>query len=371
MIKKRYFLISILFIFLTISCAYANEDSNQSLSLNDNETFELNEIQPQNIEDNQTDIDQDSILASYEEEDKDYWNDEHEYDVTISAKPLTVYWGSKIMYTIKVTDYWGDPVNEGYIKFKYAGTNYKLPVDDGKAIHCVYANNKISSQQVTITYTGSSYYNSAKVVTTFKTAKAVCTIDTGGTYPYGDNYYTLYVFPKKGYGITGAKIKIQIYTGKKCKTYYKTTSGSGSIIIHKQLSLGSHKVVFKSLNKNVILKTKTSKIVVKKAKASITSSAKGKYYKLKAKDIYGDPIKGLKLKIKIYKGKHYTVKYAKTNSKGIAKFYVGNLKNNIYYKIKFSSANKNYYAKNKNNAGHNENYLILSRGKCLPLWWLP
>ena len=71
MIKKRYFLISILFIFLTISCAYANEDSNQSLSLNDNETFELNEIQPQNIEDNQTDIDQDSILASYEEEDKD------------------------------------------------------------------------------------------------------------------------------------------------------------------------------------------------------------------------------------------------------------------------------------------------------------
>lgn len=63
--------------------------------------------------------------------------------------------------------------------------------------------------------------------------------------------------------LSGIKVKIKIYTGKKFKTYAKKTNSKGKIFIStKSLKKGKHKVTINSLNSNINF-SKKSEITIK------------------------------------------------------------------------------------------------------------
>lgn len=65
--------------------------------------------------------------------------------------------------------------------------------------------------------------------------------------------------------ISGVKIKIKVYTGKKAKTYTVKTNSKGIAQINtKSLKVGKHKVVVTSANKYCVAKTAKSTIKIKK-----------------------------------------------------------------------------------------------------------
>lgn len=357
----------LIFILLTLGSVYAidnetviSSDFNSSIvEISDNEVLSQDNLS-----------DDSSLLSNYETLSEE-WSDE-ENKVSIDVEPFTVDLNSKKWFEVHVNDFWGNPVDSGYITFNWNGFKYKLDVDDGVARSYIYASNKITTKTVTVKYIDDeNYYDSASVQTTFKTVKANAFIENGSPYQFNENYYHFWLFSKNGgAGVEGIKLKIKVKIGKKYKTIYKKTGGSGHVVLHiNGLNVGKHNVIITSLNKNVKLKTYKSFIVVKKAKINIKTSSNGKYIKIKAKDIYGDAAKKIKIKVKLYTGKHYKAVIVKTNKKGIAKVYVGGLSNGVYHKVKYSSASKNYYIRDYD--GDNLDYVILSRGKALPLWGLP
>ena len=65
--------------------------------------------------------------------------------------------------------------------------------------------------------------------------------------------------------ITGVKVKIKVYTGKKYKTYTVKTNSKGIAQINvKSLAVGTHKVVVSSANKYCVAKAVTSSIKITK-----------------------------------------------------------------------------------------------------------
>ena len=360
MFKKIFFLILILTV--TIGVVSANENLNETLTIDFNDTIVETE-----------DYDELSIDDSSENTlNEDYYEEDLDSQVNLDVEPFTVDLNSKKWFEVYVTDYWGDPVDEGYITFNWNGYDYKLDVEDGVAMSYIYAAHKITTKTVTIKYVDDeNFYDSSSVNTIFKTVKANTFIEDGNPYQYNENYYHFWLRSKdNGAGVENIKLKIKVKIGKKYKTFYKRTGGSGHLVLHiKGLSVGKHKVIITSLNKNVKLKTYKSNIIVKKAKINIKTSSSGKYIKIKAKDIYGDAAKNIKIKVKLSKKNYHKTVIVKTNKKGIAKVYLGGLSNNIYYKVKYSSGNKNYSIRDFN--GDNMDYVILSGGKALPLWWLP
>lgn len=174
--------------------------------------------------------------------------------------------------------------------------------------------------------------------------------------PKNDNTGCIYV-----------KCKVQVKNKGKWKTYYSNYGDPD--FKAKGLTVGKHKVIVTCLDKNVDCKKLVTYIKIKKAKAKVTTTSTDKYFKFKVKSA-GKALKKFKIKVKVFTGKKYKVKYVKTNRMGVAKLYVGNLKKNVYHKIKYSSANKNYFLESL--GGTNTDYYIsYSYSGNPPSWWLP
>ena len=122
-------------------------------------------------------------------------------------------------------------------------------------------------------------------------------------------------------------LKVKVYTGTKYKTYSLKTNYNGIATFKTSgLSLGTHKIIISTSNKNYKV-SKTSKIVIKRTVSSITTlkaiaSAKtvqkGHSYDIKIVNAYDDPVKKVSLKINVYTGKKIKAYYATTNTNGIA-----------------------------------------------------
>ena len=149
--------------------------------------------------------------------------------------------------------------------------------------------------------------------------------------------------------LSGIKLTLKVYTGKKYKTYYVTTNSKGIAAFKgSSLSIGTHKVEVSSSNKIYDIAKFTSSITLNKAKTivsapkvSVKYKAK-KYFKVAVKHYSTKKyISGLKLKLKVYTGKKFKTYYVKTNSKGIANFNTKSLKRGNH-KVVILSANGNY-----------------------------
>ena len=129
-------------------------------------------------------------------------------------------------------------------------------------------------------------------------------------------------------GISGVKLLLKVYTGKKAKKVHVTTDGSGNAYYApSKLKVGKHKVKVSIDSKAVSAKAKKSRITVKKASVGLDTYdgiwyykdvKKGKYYIGVYNKNAGGYLKGIKLKVKVYTGKKAKTYTLKTKKDGFA-----------------------------------------------------
>lgn len=232
-----------------------------------------------------------------------------------NGKTATVYTGSNGVATYKV------PFNPGTysVTATISATYSASPATMGN-IKINRASATLTPKKVTIKY-GAGKYFKVKVINS-KTKK----------------------------GISGVKLLLKVYTGKKFKKVHVTTDSSGWAYYGTcKLKAGKHKVKVSVESSQVKAKAKTSKITVKKASTKIWAPD-GLYMYKKAGKFYigvynkhsGDWIKGMKLKVKVYtKGKAKTYNL-KTKKDGFAVLKTKSLKVGKH-KVKINvKGNKNF-----------------------------
>lgn len=149
--------------------------------------------------------------------------------------------------------------------------------------------------------------------------------------------------------IAGEKITIKLYKGKKLYKTYSGTTGSDGLLYLGTKSLPIYKYTVKVYlsNSNIAASTISRTIKVNKIKATISASSVSTYYKSGKKlsiSLYKtstkDPLKSVKLTVKLYKGsKLYKTYLVTTNSKGVATLSVSGLAIRSYKaKISLSSS---------------------------------
>ena len=165
------------------------------------------------------------------------------------------------------------------------------------------------------------------------------------TYKSGKSFVLKVVNKINGKAIKGVKVKVTIKGGG---SVTKTTDSKGQIKVStSKLKVGSHKVTMKVVsNKMASAKAMTSKITVKKSGMRI--SAPKLENPFRQNDVYsvrvtnkvsGDPIKGIKVTMKVSGAKKYA---AKTNSDGYASFNTKSLSKGKHKVSVSAAANKNY-----------------------------
>ena len=133
---------------------------------------------------------------------------------------------------------------------------------------------------------------------TIKPTKLTTTYNSGST-------FKISVVDNDNKGVSGVKLKLNIYTGKKYKTAYVTTNSKG-IASYKPTNLakGTHKVVISSANSNFEAKSVSSSIKIN-PKTLKLYSAKYKYSEASILMIgvganSKKPIDNIKVKVQIY-----------------------------------------------------------------------
>ena len=164
-----------------------------------------------------------------------------------------------------------------------------------------------------------------------KITKAQATIQpTKLTTEYGTckNFKVKVINSKTKKGISGVKLLLKVYTGKKAKKAYVTTDSSGvAYYSPSKLKVGKHKVKASIASNVAGGKAKTSKITVKKASSGLSAPEVIYYYKDVKKGKYnigiynqnsGERLKGMKITAKVYTGKNAKTYKLKTNKDGNA-----------------------------------------------------
>ena len=128
------------------------------------------------------------------------------------------------------------------------------------------------------------------------------------------------------------KITLKAYTGKKYKSMTKTTDSSGIAKYSlSKLSIGKHKIIINVKNKKTISKTSSIKISKAKLKISapkiISKQKKSNKFKIVIKNKESkNPMKSVKVNIKVFTGKNYKTYTLKSNKNGVVSINTKSLK---------------------------------------------
>ena len=141
---------------------------------------------------------------------------------------------------------------------------------------------------------------------------------------------------KKTYGIMEFAFGLKIYKGSKIVNSWDVIVMNGKALFDWPLELkpGKYRAVIvpDNFNNFFVTKQKSFKITVNKAKTTVKAPAvhnrylKSQYFKVTVKDKSKNPVKGIKLKIKVFTGKKSKTYTVKTNKKGIAYLNTKNIK---------------------------------------------
>lgn len=185
---------------------------------------------------------------------------------------------------------------QGTVTLNLDGKSYTADIFDGHAYINLKAPSKLGSYKVTVTYSGyidvndkegqqikPSSYTFTLIVKKYPTTVSAPKV----TAKYKKSkYFTVKIKNKVTKKVLkNTQIILKVYTGKKYKTYKVKTNSKGVAKLNtKRFSVGTHKVVISSGNKNYYIK-KTSKITIKKSKTT-KKRKKVKYYVYKTKTKY-------------------------------------------------------------------------------------
>lgn len=205
----------------------------------------------------------------------------------------------------------------------------------------------------------SEYYDCPQVkLSNIKIAKAKANIEVtplSTTYSSGKYFQIKVTYANTKKPISGIKLKLKVYTGKKYKTVSVTTNSNGIVKYDaSSLSIGTHKIIVSPNDSKITAESKTSSVKISKAALTITAPKSVGLYKKTTKftvtvknKASGKVVSGIKVTFQFkVNGKSKTIT-AKTNSKGQASFTSKSLSvgNN---KVKVATtANTNYKAASK------------------------
>lgn len=198
------------------------------------------------------------------------------------------------------------------------------------------------------------------------------------TYGSGKSFKVKVVDTKTKKPAANVRLLLKVFSGKKSKKVSLTTdSGGVAKYSASKLNVGKHKVIVNVKDtKKISSISKTSKIIIKKAKLKIFAPKitnhynVNKQFKITVKNKEGNiAMKGVKLLIKVFTGKKYKKYSLKTNKNGVVKINTKSLnkgKHKVTVNVKESSKVKKASAKSKITTVENALYVKLkANGKTL------
>lgn len=191
--------------------------------------------------------------------------------VTLTAKALSAAYDSAKAFTVTALDSKNNPVSGLEITLKvFTGSKYitKTIKTNSKGVASYKDASKLAvgTHRVEIT-SSDKLYNVKNASSSVKVSKAKTTVKAPKvTYKFKKSKYFKLTVKNKATkkAVSGIKVKVKIYTGKKYITKTIKTSKKGVAQFNtRSLKVGSHKVVISSGNSKYIVSAK-SKIVIKK-----------------------------------------------------------------------------------------------------------
>lgn len=176
------------------------------------------------------------------------------------------------------------------------------------------------------------------------------------TYASGKYFQVKVVNSNTKKAVSGAIVKLQVYTGKNAKTVSVKTGSNGIAKYDtSKLSLGTHKVIVSNGQTSYFSGAKkTSSIKISKASYNIVATKVSNPYKQSANfkitvknKASGKGVSGVKLTVKVYTGTKYKPYTLKTNSKGEATINTKALSKGSHKIIISTKATANYNAASK------------------------
>ena len=190
-----------------------------------------------------------------------------------SAPKVTTYYKADKSFTVTLTNSAKIPIYDAKLNVKIYVTSkryYEYTGNtglDGKILLSLNSLNP-GTYKVVVTSGDTKSFTIKKVTSQIVVKKAPTTLTPKKlTAKKGTNTYFKVTVKntKTKKVITGVKVKIKVYTGKKYKTYTVKTNSKGIAQINvKSLAVGTHKVVVSSANKYCVAKTATSSIKITK-----------------------------------------------------------------------------------------------------------
>ena len=254
------------------------------------------------------------------------------YDISITQSG-SYYQSKTIKVNISATLV-NQPMTGNYITRNMSISNawVTLKFSNGKTVNVKTNSEGIATYDVGL-YPGTysvvaSYNNMGQTLKNIKINNAPAIMASSKlttTYASGKEFTVKVVDSNTKKAISGAKVLLKVYTGKKYKNVYITTDSKGIARYNTgKLDLGKHKIVASSALA-IKAKTITSQVTINKAKRTIvapaTTVAYNKAGKFSMTVKHGEskkPLKGVTLKLKVYTGKKYKTYSIKTNKNGAA-----------------------------------------------------
>lgn len=304
-----------LFAISSVSASEINDNSNlENLALNDG-NLQNTDIQLENsdtdyvIEDNlrsdddysktkdllssedSLDDDTPSSSTTYKVERTEVWLQSSLSDNAYILDEITKYPKSKVKFYVGISNYVGEEYG-GNVTLILNGKSYTAKVYDGLATIVATTPSKVGSYKAILKYGGCTYdwvdevwkYSPSSSKFTLRLKKIPTSVSAAKvTAKYKQSkYFSVRVKDKVSKKfLKNTQLILKVYTGKKYKTYKVKTNSKGIAKLNtKRFSVGTHKVLIRSGNKNYNIQ-KTSKIIIKKAKTNKKSSLKSVMLKVK------------------------------------------------------------------------------------------
>lgn len=364
-----------LILFLAIGSASAfDDDSNSTVidspdansdeinTLNNSNDFQI-EKSDEHISQTPSDETQDVISSGNSSNSENQGNYSGIYESThVECSPITQqYTTGNVIYQVKVYDIvnydgvkYKEPKYYSTVKIKvFTGSSYKeySGTINTDGISSIKVPNLALGTHKLLVYDGNTQIGESSISVIRSATTVYAPVKT--IKHKKNTYYKIKVVDSHKNPVKNVVLKVKVYTGKKYKTYSIKTSSKGIAKLYtKKFSLGTHKIIIKSNNKNYKI-SKTSKIVIKKKvskkaeKTYVTAPTKTAQYKktdylqITVKNSYADPVKKLVIKVKVYTGKKSKTYSIKTNTNGVAKLNTNKFSIGTH-KVSITTKNSNY-----------------------------
>ena len=244
------------------------------------------------------------------------------------------------------------PISDDYVTLKFS---------NGKTAKIKTNSEGIATYDVDLysgTYSVTATYNAMdKSLGNIKILNAPAKLTAGKlttTYASGKYFTVSVVNSNTGKPISGAKVLLKVYTGKKYKKVYITTDSKGIAKYNTgNLAIGKHKIVVgnsfaiqaKSINSQV--KINKAKRLIVAPNVIVAHKKSGKFVVTVKHKESKKPLKGVKLTINVYTGKKYKKYTVKTNKNGQAAISTKKLSKTTHKVVVKIPSNSKYYAAGK------------------------